>query len=79
MGLERSPFSLVRITEELLEWESSGEKSRKRRSTAVRIRCADHVTPSQNLAQISPISGGRSVGMVSLWTKDRIFMFVLED
>jgi hypothetical protein len=24
MGLERGPLSLVRITEELLEWKSSG-------------------------------------------------------
>jgi hypothetical protein len=28
-GLERGPLSLVRITEELLEWKSSGSGSRK--------------------------------------------------
>jgi hypothetical protein len=31
MGLERSPLSLVRITEELLEWKSSGSGSSKSR------------------------------------------------
>jgi hypothetical protein len=42
VGLERGPLSLVRITEELLEWKSSSSGSRKPRLTAVRIRCADH-------------------------------------
>jgi hypothetical protein len=31
VGLERGPISLVRITEELLEWNSSGSVSRKPR------------------------------------------------
>jgi hypothetical protein len=31
VGLERGPLSLVRITEELLEWKSSGSGSRKRK------------------------------------------------
>jgi hypothetical protein len=35
MDLERGPLSLVRITEELLEWKSSGSGSRKLRLTAV--------------------------------------------
>jgi hypothetical protein len=34
------PLSLVRITEELLEWKSSGSESRKKRLTAVGICCA---------------------------------------
>jgi hypothetical protein len=42
--LEGGPLSLVRITEELLEWKSNGSGSRKRRLTAVSIRCADPVT-----------------------------------
>jgi hypothetical protein len=46
VGLERGSFSLVRLTEELLECKSSGSGSRKSRLTAVGIRCADHVTPS---------------------------------
>jgi hypothetical protein len=46
VGLERSPLSLARITEELLEWKSRGSGSSKLRLTAVGIRCADHATPS---------------------------------
>jgi hypothetical protein len=46
VGLERGPLSLVRITEELLEWKSSGSGSRKPRLTAVVIRSADQATPS---------------------------------
>jgi hypothetical protein len=46
VGLERSPFSLVSITEELLEWKSSGSVSRKSRLTAVAMRCADHAISS---------------------------------
>jgi hypothetical protein len=46
VGLKRGPLSLMRITEELLEWKSSGSGSRKPRLTAVGIRCADHATPS---------------------------------
>jgi hypothetical protein len=34
------------ITEELLQWKSSGSGSRKPRLTAVGTRCADHATPS---------------------------------
>jgi hypothetical protein len=44
--LEQGPLSLMRITEELLEWKSSGSGSRKPRLTAVGCRCADHATPS---------------------------------
>jgi hypothetical protein len=51
VSLERGPLSLVRITEELLEWRSSGSSgSRTPRLTAVGIRCADHVTPSINIS-----------------------------
>jgi hypothetical protein len=39
-------LSLVSITEELIEWKSSGSGSRKPRLTSVGIRCADHATPS---------------------------------
>jgi hypothetical protein len=46
LGLERGPLNLVSITEELLEWTSSGSGSRKPKLTAVAIRCADHATSS---------------------------------
>jgi hypothetical protein len=46
VGLERGPLSLVNITEELLEWNSSGSGFRKSRLTAKGIRCADHDTPT---------------------------------
>jgi hypothetical protein len=45
VGLEGGPLSLVRITEELLEWKSSGS-GLENRLTAAGIRCADHATPS---------------------------------
>jgi hypothetical protein len=71
VGTERGPLSLVRITEELLEWKSISSGSRKPRLTAVGIRCADHATPSisKKLALTSPTSGGRSVRIVRLRTK----------
>jgi hypothetical protein len=46
VGLERGPVSLVRITEELLEWKSSGSGSRESRLTDMGICCADHATSS---------------------------------
>jgi hypothetical protein len=58
VGLERGPLSLVRITDDLLEWKSSGSGSRKSRLMTMGIRCADHAT-----------SGGRSVGIVCFRTK----------
>jgi hypothetical protein len=68
VGLERGPLNLVSITEEILEWKSSGSGYRKPRLTAEGIRCADHATP-QKLTLTSPRSGGRSVGVVRLRTK----------
>jgi hypothetical protein len=44
VGLEQGAISVVRITEELLEWKSSGSRSRKPRVKAVGIRCADQST-----------------------------------
>jgi hypothetical protein len=46
VDVERGLLSLVRISEELLEWKSSGSGSRKPILTAVRICCSDHTTPS---------------------------------
>ena len=43
------------------------------------ILCADHVTPlyPRNLALTSPTGGGRSVGIVRLWTKATEFVCLL--
>jgi hypothetical protein len=72
VGLERGPLIIVKITEELLEWKSSGSGSRKSRLTAVGIRCADHTTPSsQKLAVTSPKSGGRLVDKFACGLKSR--------
>jgi hypothetical protein len=82
MVVERSPFSLVRTTAELLEWKRCGSGLENPRLTAVRIRCASHATPFQSqklalnsltswkkLALISLTSCDRSVGIVRLRTK----------
>jgi hypothetical protein len=50
----------------------------KTESTAVGIRHADHVAPSaQMLALTSPISGGRSVGIVHSQTQATELFFYL--
>jgi hypothetical protein len=62
VGLEWGPLTLVSITEEVFEWENSGSECRKLRLTSVRIRCADHATPSirksgTNFADMRPSLG----------------------
>jgi hypothetical protein len=67
--LERGPLSLESITEELLEWKSSG--SGPWGPVALTTRhplCA-------NLVITSPKSGGRSVVIVRLRTKTMEFSF----
>jgi hypothetical protein len=70
VGLERGPLSLLSITEELLEWKSSGSGSRKQRIRPwdPLRRPRDTLYP-QKLALTSQTSGGRSVGIVRLGTK----------
>jgi hypothetical protein len=47
VGLERGSLSLVKITEELFEWKSSGFGQENRINDGG-IRCADHATPSNS-------------------------------
>jgi hypothetical protein len=70
MGLERDPFSLVRIIEELLDWKSSdsGLKAEINGRGDPLGRPRDTLYP-QKLALTSPTSGGRLVGIVRLRTK----------
>jgi hypothetical protein len=77
VGLERGPFSLISAIEELLERKSSG--------SGLEIREYGRRDPSlwprgilylQKLALISPISGGRSVGIVRTWTQATEFFLI---
>jgi hypothetical protein len=76
VGLERGPFGLVSIIEELLERNSSdsGLESREydRRDPSRWPRGTLYL---QNLALTSPTSGGRSVGIVSSRTEATEFTF----
>jgi hypothetical protein len=74
--LERGPLSFVSTIEELLGRKSSGS-GLETENAAVGIRCADYATPlyHQNFALISPISGGRSVGIVRSRTQSADFRF----
>jgi hypothetical protein len=65
VGLERGPLSLVKITEELLEWKSSGFWSGKPRLKAVGIRCADHATSSIRKVVTNFADMRRSLGRYS--------------
>jgi hypothetical protein len=70
VGLERSPLSLVRIIEELLEWKSTSS-GQENRINGLRdpLRWSRDTLYPQKLALTSPTSGGRSVGIVRLRTK----------
>jgi hypothetical protein len=77
VGLERGPLS--HVSEELLEWKSSGSGPRKSRLTAVwnPLRWPRDTLYPQKLALTSPIIGGRSVGIVLLRTKATEFRLFL--
>jgi hypothetical protein len=70
VGLEQGPLSLVRITEELLEWKNigSGQESRIN-GRGDPLRWPRDTLYPQKLALTSPTSSGRSVGIVRLRAK----------
>jgi hypothetical protein len=67
VGMERGPLILVRIIEELLEWESSGSGQENRIND--RGDPLGHPLYPQKLAPTSPTSGCRWVGIVRLRSK----------
>jgi hypothetical protein len=73
LGLERGSHSLVSITEELLEWKTSGSGSTN--GCGDPLRWPHHTLYRQKLALTSPESGGRSVGIVRLLPKATEFSF----
>jgi hypothetical protein len=78
LGLERDPLIPVSITEELLEWKSSGfglENEINDRGNPLRWP-RDTLYP-QKLVLTSPTSGGHSVGIVHLRTEATEFILVL--
>jgi hypothetical protein len=66
VGLERGPLSLVSTTEELLEKEKVAAPVWKAENTAIGIRYAEHVAPSncKKLALTLPTRDGSPVGIV---------------
>jgi hypothetical protein len=79
VGLERGPLSLVRITEELLEWKSSGSVLENREyGCGDSLRWPRDTLYPQKLALTLPTIGGRSVGIFLLRAKVMEFVcFVL--
>jgi hypothetical protein len=70
VGLEQGPLNPASITEELLEWKSSGSglENRDERPWGSVGLTRDTLYP-QKLALTSPTCGGGSVGIVRLLTK----------
>jgi hypothetical protein len=77
VGLERGPLSLVRITEELLQWKSSGFGLENREyGRGDPLHWPRDTLYPQKFALTSQTSGGRSVGIVSLRTKATEFFLL---
>jgi hypothetical protein len=75
MSLERGPLSLVSISEELLERNSSGSDLETREyGRGDPLRWPRNTLYPQKLALTSPTSGGRSVCIVRLSTKATEFV-----
>jgi hypothetical protein len=71
VGLELGPLSPLRITEELLEWKSNGSGlGNQINGRSDPLRWPRDTLYQQKLAVASPTSGGRSVGIVRLRTKN---------
>jgi hypothetical protein len=71
VSLERGPLSLVRITEELPEWKSSGSEI-----NGDPLRWPRDTLYPQKLAVTLPTSGDHSIGVVRLRTKATEFSFI---
>jgi hypothetical protein len=78
VGLEWGPLSLVRITEELLEWKSSGSGIENREyGRGDPLRWPRGTLYPQKLTLSSPTSGSCSVGIVRLRAKATEFVCLL--
>jgi hypothetical protein len=76
VGLERGPLSLVSTIEELLGRKSSGSCLENREyCRRDQSRWPRDTHYPQKFALTSPISGGRSVGIVLSWTQATEFLF----
>jgi hypothetical protein len=70
VGLEQGSLSIVRIIEELLEWQISGSGQENRiNGRGDPLRWPRDTFYPQKLALAWPTSGCRSVGIVRLRTK----------
>jgi hypothetical protein len=76
VGLERGPLSLVRITEELLEWKSSGfDLENREYGPGDPLRWPRNTLYPQKSALNLPTSGGHRIGIVPLGAKVTEFIF----
>jgi hypothetical protein len=80
VGLERCPFSVVSIIEEILERKNIGSGLENRYYGRRDLLCL-HATPSirQKLELTSPTTCGLSVGIASSRTKATEFVFQITD